>query len=184
MFNKEDVYVVNAFNGKVFNGTLFELIKQFKLYNIRRLFGYVTDFGKFKQLQYVRDDNQRYGFRYEHVAVYKYQYFCTTPDGKLIHPEQLIADYCLAYDPTNYHYTQVHVRRWNRSHHKRKNSRTYRAMKTTSELRQVHAVLKDEGEPEFRGNRRNLPCKWDDYWIYYQRSWKTQSKRKRQYKGS
>lgn len=50
----------------------------------------------------------------------------------------------------------------------------FRRIKTTGELKSVAGVLKDEGEPEFRGRRRVLPNAWDDIKIMSvnDRSWK------------
>lgn len=64
-------------------------------------------------------------------------------------------------------------------------STTYnRKMETMAERRAVAAVLKEEGEPEFRGRRRNLPNPWDDIHARRSLSWKDCTKRKRQHKGS
>lgn len=57
---------------------------------------------------------------------------------------------------------------------KRRYGRTLRSMKTLATLREAGAVVKDDGEPEFRGRRRTLPTAWDDHKIgsIEDRSWK------------
>jgi hypothetical protein len=57
---------------------------------------------------------------------------------------------------------------------KRRYGRTLRSMRTHSTLRAAGAVLKSDGEPDFRGRQRTLPTAWDDYKIgsIEDRSWK------------
>ena len=58
-----------------------------------------------------------------------------------------------------------------------------RRPKTTQE-RRLSFHNKDEGEPKIRPKRRchSLPSAWDDIVAHNDASWKTQSKRKHQYK--
>lgn len=180
-----DIYIVHRYDGCTFIMTLQEIYKQFKYYGIRDKFGYGTDFGRYIS-DYSWSDNYNFTFSSPDSTLrvyYQYLYFVTTIKGKLVNPNQIISEYFIKYEPNNRIYTG-NFTRYRRSHRKRKNCRVYRAMKTTAERKAVKAVLKDEGEPEFRGRRRNIPNKWDDYWLYYDRSWKSQTKRKRQYKGS
>lgn len=73
-----------------------------------------------------------------------------------------------------------------RSRHGRKShSTTYdRRMETIAERRAIAGVIKEEGEPEFRGRRRCIPNPWDDIMARRSLSWKDCTKRKRQHKGS
>ncbi|EBS4516722.1 hypothetical protein DQT32_04840 [Salmonella enterica subsp. enterica serovar Braenderup] len=50
--------------------------------------------------------------------------------------------------------------------------------------RAAASVVKEEGEPEFRGKRRHLPDVWEEKMSRRSLSWKECTKRKRQYKGS
>lgn len=59
-----------------------------------------------------------------------------------------------------------------------------RRIRTTNERRQIEAWKDEEDVPKVRAarNYRNLPNSWDDYMAHSDRSWKTQSKRKHQWK--
>lgn len=58
-----------------------------------------------------------------------------------------------------------------------------RNIKTTAERRMAKSVVKEDGEPDFRGKRRNIPNAWDDIvsdsyrirsWKYYRKTrWKS-----------
>lgn len=60
---------------------------------------------------------------------------------------------------------------------------TWKTPRTLNEIRQA-VQNKDEGEPPIRGrrNKNNLPSAWDDKYSDAQKSWKYQSKRKKQYR--
>ena len=62
---------------------------------------------------------------------------------------------------------------------------SHRRVHTRQIYRNVAGVLKDEGEPVFRGKQCNLPTYWDDLplgvWKSF-KSWKHNSKRKKQWK--
>lgn len=55
---------------------------------------------------------------------------------------------------------------------RRRNYRFKRSIRTTQELRMIAGVLPEEGEPAWRGVRRNLPTAWDDLFPHRDRSWK------------
>jgi hypothetical protein len=63
--------------------------------------------------------------------------------------------------------------------------RTYRRISTYSTHKMVAAVIKEEGEPTFRGKTANIPNTWDDVrcnrWKQ-RKSWKHNSKRRKQWK--
>lgn len=61
----------------------------------------------------------------------------------------------------------------------------YRKVKTTNTRRQIEAVEREEDEPLFRAKNRNLPDSRDDSYIgvrYTYKSWKHNSKRRKQWK--
>ena len=73
-----------------------------------------------------------------------------------------------------------------RDRHGRKASNAYghyRKPKTQNEKRAAFPN-KDEGEPEIRGrrNKNNLPTGWDDFLSHNDACWKTQYKRRHQYR--
>jgi hypothetical protein len=93
------------------------------------------------------------------------------------------------YQSTNNHahqkYIDAYHRYWRNRQWRKSHTTTYdRKMETIAERRAVAAVVKEEGEPEFRGRRRNLPNPWDDIMARRSLSWKDCTKRKRQHKGS
>ena len=70
-------------------------------------------------------------------------------------------------------------------HSRKRHTTTYdRKMETIAERRAIAGVIKEEGEPEFRGRRRCIPNPWDDIMARRSLSWKDCTKRKRQHKGS
>lgn len=60
----------------------------------------------------------------------------------------------------------------------------WRSIKTTQERRWYHAWDDEEFAPKLRARRStaNLPNSWDDYLTHNDKSWKTQSKRRHQWK--
>ena len=64
--------------------------------------------------------------------------------------------------------------------------RGYRKIKTTQERRWAHAWDDEEFAPKVRGRRskRMLPDSWDDVRAHNDKSWKTQTKRRHQWKAS
>ena len=60
----------------------------------------------------------------------------------------------------------------------------FRHMRTLQEMRQSCAFTEDEKEVNVRPRRSkaNIPTFWDDVWVRNQKSWKRQSKRRRQWK--
>ena len=60
----------------------------------------------------------------------------------------------------------------------------YRKVKTTNERRQLQAHNQDDFVPPIRPSRNNngLPSGWDDIITHSDKSWKTQSKRRHQWK--
>lgn len=64
-------------------------------------------------------------------------------------------------------------------------TRSIARVKTQAEHRKIAGVEKEDFEPEFRGKRRNLPNAWDDKKVgifYNYKSWKHNSKRRKQWK--
>jgi hypothetical protein len=96
-------------------------------------------------------------------------------DDKLVTPDRLVGLYRAWWDERPrgrwYRFT------WNRNAYG-----SFRCPRTTQERR--WAVQVDEDEPPIRcaRNNRNLPNAWDDFYGHSDRSWKTQSKRRHQWK--
>lgn len=113
------------------------------------------------------------------------EFYLYTSNGLMVSPDLFKGEYFShQYRPyknwRDYINHRMYNRQWRKSH-----STTYdRKMETMAERRAVAAVLKEEGEPEFRGRRRNLPNPWDDIHARRSLSWKDCTKRKRQHKGS
>lgn len=86
-------------------------------------------------------------------------------------------------------YWELRSRRWRGSWTRRQGLKsgtcygTFKTPKTINEIRQA-VQNKDDGEPPIRGrrNKNNLPSAWDDKYSDAQKSWKYQSKRKKQYR--
>jgi len=55
---------------------------------------------------------------------------------------------------------------------RRRNYRCMRRPRTTQELRLASGVVFEEGEPEWRPRRRNVPTMWDDVLLHRDHSWK------------
>lgn len=177
----EEIYTIHRYDGFTFDLTLKEIFTEFRPSVFLAQFGYGTDFGKcinFKRGIYCFSEYDA-NFR----VYFDYLFFITNRKGKLMQPEQVLAEYCIKHDPLNVWYTGYY-RRYVSTGRKRGNGHCFRRVKTTAEFRATCSVLKEEGEPEFRGRRRNVPSAWDDIGISWSRSWKKQSKRKKQYKGS
>lgn len=116
------------------------------------------------------------------------EFYLYTINNIMISPELFKGEY---YRYRNYEWKILYRNRyysrkqWEHFHFKKGHTDTYdRHMETISERRAVAAVIKEEGEPEFRGRRRNLPNPWDEFMARRSLSWKDCTKRKRQYKGS
>lgn len=181
----DEIYTVHRYDGHTFDMTLKEIFTEFRPYVFEKQFGYGTDFGR-----YISNYSWsgKYNFTFSAYdadlrVFYDYLFFVTNRHGKLVHPQQLLSEYYQKYDPNNVAYTGF--RSWRISTgSKRRGSSIYRSISTTPELRAVAGVVKEDGEPEFRGNRRNVPNTWDDFCKSYYRSWKQCTKRRKQYKGS
>ena len=115
------------------------------------------------------------------------KFFVCTEDGMMISPDLMYGEYSKywynAWDERtalrNKRYR--HVRGNNKSH----TYTTYKRMGTHPARRSAAGVVKDDGEPTFRGKRNlhYLPTYWDDIKTRRSCSWKN-TKRKNQYKGS
>ena len=97
-------------------------------------------------------------------------------DGKLVTPDRLVGLFRAWWEDR--------PRRWGRYSWSRYAYGQYRAIKTTNERRQLESTKGEENAPKIRAARnfRNLPNSWDDFMSHNDKSWKTQSKRKHQWK--
>lgn len=121
-------------------------------------------------------DRQRY-------ACIAQNFYLYTEKGVMVSPELFRDEYHKHKDKIweNAYKSRLH------RHFKKGHSTTYdRYMHCVPARRAACAVLKEEGEPEFRGARRasSLPDPWDEYGSRRSLSWKDCTKRKRQHKGS
>lgn len=118
-----------------------------------------------------------------HVGFYLY-----TQSGLMVSPDLLLAEYNKKYVSNSKYY------RWGRIYWTRRmitagNRHTTRRDKrphNQQARRMAAGVVKEEGEPEFRGARKHkqLRTHWDDISVRRSCSWKNCTKRKKQYKGS
>jgi hypothetical protein len=112
-------------------------------------------------------------------------FYLYTSSGMMVSPELFKGEYkSHQYRVYGSWSDRIKNRRWRFQGHKSHSTTYDRYMETIAERRAVAAVIKEEGEPEFRGRRRNLPNPWDDIMARRSLSWKDCTKRKRQYKGS
>ena len=105
--------------------------------------------------------------------------FCyiAVEDGNFVTPDRLVGLFRDWWnDRPRYRYNR---HGWNRNAYG-----SFRSPKTTNERRQVAAATVDDGAPPVRcaRNFRNLPDAWDDFYGHSDRNWKTQSKRRHQYR--
>jgi len=125
-------------------------------------------------------DKGRRAISYRHPEQYYWkpaEYIIRTEDG-----QRLTAEYLR---PVYWEWRSRQRRPW-RDRHGRKASKVYgnwRSPKTTNERRQAFQNV-DEGEPPIRArrNKTNLINAWDDTITHNDASWKTQSKRRHQYR--
>ncbi|SOK58391.1 hypothetical protein [Yersinia phage fHe-Yen9-04] len=114
--------------------------------------------------------------------------FLYTENNIMISPELFKGEYLkhrTDYMNIWYRNRKYSMMQWRHFHFKRGHTSTYeRKMETIAERRAIAGVVKEEGEPEFRGRRRCIPHPWDDIMARRSLSWKDCTKRKRQHKGS
>lgn len=112
-------------------------------------------------------------------------FFLCTEKGIMISPDLLTGEYEKWYSSYAFNWRTAYAKRmWNRqgttSH-----TRTGDKHPTNQQARRMAVgVVKEDGEPEFRGSRRNLNSWWDEVQVRRSCSWKNCTKRKKQYKGS
>lgn len=122
-----------------------------------------------------------------HVGFYVY-----TQSGLLVSPDLLFAEYSKKYSEGRnwyFHGGRHYLKYWTRPMTTAGNKHTYTKDKRPQNQqarRMAAGVVKDEGEPEFRGSRRTAALKthWDEVCVRRSCSWKNCTKRKKQYKGS
>lgn len=113
-------------------------------------------------------------------------FFLCNEKGLLISPDLFYGEYEVIWN--KYWEQRNHTRTMHFKHnrswvHKHNNTR-YKHPQTMNARRASCAVLKEEGEPEFRGKRkvRSIPTLWDDKRTRHGTGWKYSTKRKHQYK--
>lgn len=123
--------------------------------------------------------NDRSKFDIDHLLANTRYCYIALEDANLITPDRLVGLYRAWWDerPRMNWYWRGHG--WTRNAWG-----GMRRVRTTNERRQIDAWKDEEDAPKVRAarNYRNLPNSWDDYMAHSDRSWKTQSKRKNQWK--
>lgn len=177
MFLKQS-FVLYHDNGKVeFVDNLYSYVWNYG--GINRFYGSM----KFNVGEYKKKVSQSYGSYFSPSFEHDSGFFLTTANGKLVSPDLFLSAY-----------KEREAERWVEYYRNRKGTQ-YHASHTTRNRKKVCTipakraacgVVKDEGEPEFRGKRSKgyMPDYWDDYFSRASCSWKNCTKRKRQYKGS
>ncbi len=117
----------------------------------------------------------------EHNAKHHARMVCDQ-DGNIYTPDYLIgARREWQADKPRYRYL---MRRWKRNGGKKQADGGFRNVRTFQERKWAAAWNDEELAPKARGRRtaRTLPCSWDDIHAHSDKCWKTQSKRKYQWK--
>ncbi len=123
-------------------------------------------------------ENKKFGYKYpEKFHHEEAEFIIRTEDGEKLTAHELKDTYW-----------RIRARLWRSSWprwgRKARNAYGhYRKPKTQNEKRAAFPN-KDEGEPEIRGsrNKNNLPTGWDDFLSHNDACWKTQYKRRHQYR--
>lgn len=129
-------------------------------------------------------------WKYGYYNKWDTNYFCEmfylyTSNNVMVSPELFKHEYQSKNNRDYWNRIEKYNRKWKTRMWRKSHSTTYdRKMETIAERRAVAGVIKEEGEPEFRGRRRNIPNPWDDIMARRSLSWKDCTKRKRQHKGS
>jgi len=111
----------------------------------------------------------------ENGPVDHHQYAIRDSFGDFLDPFVIQADY---------NERHPHIPKWRRGSHRRTAYGRFRHPRSTQEKRWVHAWDDEEFAPKVRAKRgmRYLPDAWDDYLSHNDKCWKTQSKRRHQWK--
>jgi|SRR6478609_3199275 len=148
---------------------------------------------KFNLGPYKKADDSMYGYRSwwysrpisdNHIGFYLY-----TESGLMISPDLLFAEYNKKYNEGRNWYIYRSRYYWTRPMTTAGNKHTTRRDKrplNQQARRMAAGVVKEDGEPPFRGARshKELRTHWDDISVRRSCSWKNCTKRKKQYKGS
>ncbi len=119
------------------------------------------------------------------ISFYSNTFYLYTKNNVMVSPELFKNEYKSRSNRDFWDRIEKRNREWLYRPWRKSHSTTYdRKMETIAERRAVAGVVKEEGEPEFRGKRRNIPNPWDDIMARRSLSWKDCTKRKRQHKGS
>lgn len=136
--------------------------------------------------KYEKESFWQYGYYNKwDTSFYGETFYLYTKNNVMVSPELFRSEYKSENNRGYWKRIEKRNREWLNRPWMRGHSTTYdRKMETIAERRAVAGVLKEEGEPEFRGRRRNIPNPWDDIMARRSLSWKDCTKRKRQHKGS
>jgi hypothetical protein len=129
--------------------------------------------------------NYHYYNKYNDTILHR-SFYLYTENNMMISPELFKGEY-KSHNEKHFDrsYIYPYSLAWRCNRGGKSHSTTYdRRMETMAERRAIAGVVKEEGEPEFRGRRRCIPNPWDDIITRRSLSWKDCTKRKRQHKGS
>lgn len=147
-------------------------------------------FMKFNVGPYKKADDSMYGYTSwwysrpvicNHVGFYLY-----TESGLMVSPDLLFAEYNKMYMSRSWLSSWRNPKRYMTTAGN-KHTRTQDKRPHNQQARRMAAgVVKEEGEPPFRGARshKELRTHWDEVQVRRSCSWKNCTKRKKQYKGS
>lgn len=175
----EQKFVIYHDNGKVeFIDDMYSYVWKFG--GINRFYGSMKfNLGAFKEKK-----SQQYGSWFDKSFEHDHGFYLFV-NGKMVSPDLFIGEWN-AYQPY-YWSKQPRTRRyygrcWRYSH----TTRNRKKVCTIPAKRAACGVVKEEGEPPFRGKRSKgyMPDYWDDLFSRASCSWKNCTKRKRQYKGN
>lgn len=127
--------------------------------------------------------------RYQYSSWLDEDFYLFTSNNVMISPELFKNEYKKYRSENNkgiYYRNKFYTyKQWDHFHFTKGYTCTYtRYFYNFQERKAAATVVKEDGEPEFRGKRRNLPEPWDEKMSRRSLSWKECTKRKRQYKGS
>lgn len=177
------IYRRDDFSGKIKTIVHFEEMEHFFWHVnesiIKDHFGYTDVDRRDKYYNFFGETPNEFGY----IACSSYRYFVEDWEGKYVTPDRLIGDY-RKWQKTRKKNVHWSHRRINRNGWKKPAYAGYRQINTKQERTWNNAWDDEEFAPKGRAarNNHNLPDSWWDIMGHNDKCWKTQSKRKRQWK--
>lgn len=163
------------------------------LYTYIRTFGGIREFHcrmKFNLGSFKKASSEFYGYTSwwdaKNISTNHVGFYLFTESGLMVSPDLLMAEYNKKYETWRDTWRQRNNNRWMPTKGNRHTTHRDKRPHNQQARRMAAGVVKEEGEPEFRGNRSHkvLGTYWDDISVRQSCSWKNCTKRKRQHKGS